>query len=428
MFVYRLLLTLAAPLVLARFGWDRLRGRTTPSDIAERLGAGPDRPEGPVIWLHSASVGELNAARPLIDALLTRAPEVSLAITCNTPTGRQTVQDWGLDRITVQLAPLDYRWALHRHMTRLKPIALIILENEIWPNRITALARRDKPVAVIAARLSARSQARWQHLGALARHIMRNIAFLSAQDPGSQDRFAQLGLPSDRVGPKLVLKALVRLPPPHAQTLTDYATILPRAETVLAASTHAGEEAQILDAFTIARKPRPDLRLILAPRHPQRSAEIQSLIAATGIPYRVRSQGEDPDAATTIYLADTLGEMSLWYHLAGATFVGGSLVDKGGHTPFEPAFLGSAILHGPYLSNFAAEYAALKAGGGAIQVSDAQALGHALGSLSPDDRATLTQKATDTLGPGDIAQLDRVIDGLAALPGLSCLSSTPKGR
>ncbi|MEL6521362.1 MAG: 3-deoxy-D-manno-octulosonic acid transferase [Pseudomonadota bacterium] len=423
MILYRLLLTLAAPVLAGVYAWRIVAGQTIWADLAERLG----RPSaGPALWIHGASVGELNAGRPLIEAILARNPALLVVLTCNTLTGRAIARGWGLNRLTVQLAPLDYRVCLRRFLRGWKPTGLVILENELWPNRLM-LASGICPVVMIGARLSARSHGRWAKAAPLAHRLLSRINLMSAQDTDSEQRLVSLGIASERVAPALVLKALVQLPDPDPEMLAGLQAIWPRDKTLLAASTHAGEEALILEAFQIARGQIPDLRLILAPRHPKRSEEVAALIASTGLPFAIRSKGTEPGPGTVVYLADTLGEMGLWYRLAGRTFVGGSLVDKGGHTPFEPAALGSAILHGPYLSNFADEYAALAACGGARQISDADELTRAMVDIDATEMAQMDQRARAALGTGDRHDLDLLIDRLAELPGLSNLARSQTG-
>lgn len=426
MFLYRLLLTLAAPfiaLALVRRG----RGAA----LAERLGGGAHGAarRGAVIWLHAASNGELTAARPLIDALLARDPKLRLVITCNSATGRALAQGWGLPRSEARLAPLDYRLCLRRFLGDWQPDALILIESELWPNRIAEMARLRRPVAVLSARMSARSARIWARLPGLTRAVMGGISLLSAQDAASEARFLSLGLPRDRLAPPLNLKTGAAPAAPQSEELDRLRPLFPRDATLLAASTHEGEEGPILMGFRRALAQRPGLRLILAPRHPRRSPEIQALLRRHRLGFARRSAGETPDAETPVYLADTLGEMGLWYALAGVTLVGGSLVPKGGHTPFEPAAHGSALLHGPHLENFAEVYAALQAEGGSRCIHGADDLAKALLGLDDDARARMAEAAarvTERLH--DSAGLDPLIERLADLTGNTNLRAAPTGE
>jgi len=536
MLAYRLALSLAVPLLAAFWLVRWLRGRERLEDLRERLGlGGPERaPDGPVLWLHGASVGELTAARPVAEALLARHGALRLLVTCNSTTGRAAGRGWNLPRTRVRLAPVDLRWAVGPVLARHGVTALAIVENELWPNRLALAARAGLPVGLVAARLSARSAARWGRLEWLARPLLARIALAAPQDAASAERLLSLGLPPAALGPETVLKAAVALPVPPAGEVA--ALGFDRAETVLAASTHAGEESPVLAAFARARATRPGLRLILAPRHPERSAEIARRIAAAGLAHATRSAGEAPNGgasgrassgreapgseapgqlsrqqpspgqgsprrvsteeespgqrsagqasgqasagqastgqastgqgsagqaptgqaspdqgsagqgsagqastgrvsagqgsagqgsagrlstggAAPVYLADTLGEMPLWYAAAGICFVGGSLVPKGGHTPFEPAQFGCAILHGPHIANAADAYGRLAEAGAAIEVATEDALADALVTLDATAQARLARAARAALAPADLRPLLDAIDArLLRLP------------
>ena len=386
---YQILTGLALPFVLlAKALHEPL------SALAERLGYGPAPGPGPRLWLHAASVGEVNSARWVIEALIAARPGLQLLITCNSLTGRAQVAGWGLPAVRASLAPLDSAGAAARVLDRWEPQALVVVENELWPARLAAAERRGVPVLVIGARLSQRSAARWQRFApGLMRRTLGCIAWLSAQDDGSRARFLALGLPAAAAGPVVALKSIGKAqsgPPP-------FAAPAPRARTLLAASTHDGEEALVLAAFQAARD-RFD-HLILAPRHPKRSAEVQALLAASGLGFATRSKAEVPGAQTPVFLADTLGEMDLWYAMAGACVIGGTFAPRGGHTPWEPARHGMALLHGPDVANFAAPFAALDRSGGAIGVQDGTGLANALQQLTPERQALLAGKAAKVLAP-----------------------------
>lgn len=401
MWLYRLIVTLfALPALLMRRVALALAGRKEPRGLTERLALAPPRPEGPTIWLHAASNGELASARATVIAILDRHPSATLMVTTNTTTGRALAESWRLPRLIPALAPVDTHFATRRFLGALRPAALIVVENELWPIRLTLAAARAIPVFVLGARMSAKSHRNWSRLPGLSRRVMGAITWLSAQDQDSARRFLDLGLPQPRLGPVLNLKAAFV---PQAGAL-----ILPwaRATTLLAASTHPGEEEVILAAFAAARAENPALRLVLAPRHPRRSAEIARLIQGAGLPFATRSLDEVPQDATPVYLADTMGEMDLWYAGAGMTFVAGSLADRGGHTPYEPAAHGSAILHGPDVANFAPAYAALHAAGAAVRVETAQDLAAAILRLADAEaQAAMAAKAREALSAADPATL-----------------------
>lgn len=388
--LYRLILSLALPVILAGLALRVLRGRESRADLAERLGGGARAGVG-TLWLHAASNGELASARGLIGALLAEDPARQIVITTNTTTARALAQGWAQGwagpRITARLAPLDARWVLRRAFARINPAALIVVENELWPNRLGMAAARGIPVFAVGARMSARSAARWARIGLGAR-LMGAIAGLSAQDTGSETAFRAMGLAPERVWARANLKTAV-----SAGAVTE-APGWPRAETVLAASTHEGEEGLILAAFAEARAARPELRLILAPRHPRRAPEVAAAIRAAGFDLHQRSAGAAP--AGPVYLADTMDEMGNWYAAAGICVIGGTFARKGGHTPFEPVQAGCAILHGPDVANHAEAFAALDAAGAARAVA-AATLGAALTALDAAEQARMAAAARQAL-------------------------------
>ncbi|WP_413876081.1 3-deoxy-D-manno-octulosonic acid transferase [Albidovulum sp.] len=391
MLLYRLILRLSA-LAL------RLRAAFAPGSVTERL-ARPDLPEGtgPLIWLHAASNGELAAARPVLAALRAALPGLRLLVTANSLTGRDLARGWALPGTRARLAPHDDTATLARFLDTARPVALVMIENELWPNRLRLCAVRGVPVFCLAARLSERSARRWRWFPALARQVIAAIRWLAPQDEGSRGRFLALGLPADRIGPAMVLKSGASIAAPSA---APAALPFPRETTLLAASTHEGEEAVVLGAFARARAQRPDLHLILAPRHPRRRDAVEAAIRTAGLAFATRSRGAEPAADRPVYLADTLGEMDRWYAGAGITFVGGSLVPLGGHTPFEPAAHGSAILTGPHVANAAPAYAALLAEGGAVTVTDAANLAAAILALAdPARQRAQAEAARGALAP-----------------------------
>ncbi|WP_146590685.1 3-deoxy-D-manno-octulosonic acid transferase [Puniceibacterium confluentis] len=374
MLVYRILISIFAAwqtcgLLLAR-NWSALGqrfGRVGPSDAA------------PHLWLHAASNGELASARPVILALRAARPDLRLLITCNSDSGVALAQGWDLPGVSALLAPLDLTWVVRRMLRRWQVVAHVTMESEIWPNRVLLC---PGPVLVLGGRMSPGSARGWARLGRLTRHILGSVDFLSAQDSASRDRFLDLGLRPEACGPVVDLKSLYA---PPTDQVPDEALrrAYPRGDTWLAASTHAGEEEIVIAAHLIARVQRPGLRLILALRHPNRAEAVAGLLRAAGLAFDRRSAGQ---SGQEVLLADTLGEMALWYALADVVFVGGTLTDRGGHTPYEPAVFGAALIHGPDVRNFRLPFAALKDAGAAQEISDAASLGAALTALSDPAR------------------------------------------
>lgn len=389
MILYQLLMALAVPMVLAHQAVFGPSGA-----VAERLGLLPAPGPGLRLWLHAASVGEVTSARWVIEALLAARPGLQILVTTNTATGRAQVQAWALPGVTAALAPVDSAGAAGRVLDRWRPQALVIVENELWPARLRAADNRGVPVQVIGARISARSARRWRWLGGLMGPMLERIDWLSAQDGDSLARLRALGLRDKAAGPMMALKS-VGLAQTEPVDL-PFAPPAPRAATLLAASTHEGEETLVVDAFLASGQFR---HLILAPRHPQRGEVVAAMLAARGLRFARRARGEVPGPDTQVHLADTMGEMALWYAMAGATVIGGSFAAKGGHTPWEPARQHSAILHGPSLHNFAAPFVALDRAGGAIAVADAAALTKALEAMDATAQAQLAKIAAQVLAP-----------------------------
>lgn len=356
------------------------------------------------IWIHGASVGELTSARPIIRAL---AETHRVLVTANSLTGRDMAAGWGT---RARLAPLDMPGTLGRFLDQAQPRLQVTVESEFWPLRSQILAGRGIPQAMIGARLSQRSAARWGRLPGLIGPVLGRLAVLSAQDPDSELRLRRLGLPAQAVLPGLDLKLLApaRIAPPPASPERD--------RTMLAASTHEGEEAAVLEAWIQGRHRHPGLRLILAIRHPQRGDEVAALLAQRGIAFQRRSAG---GAGGDVLLADTLGEMDRWYAASGICFVGGSLTDRGGHTPWEPAAYGCAILHGPHVGNFHDAYAVLDKAEGALCV-DAAGLADQVVRLAGDPaQARRTGRAARGLldeRAGDPAALIARLRELAGTP------------
>lgn len=388
MIFYRILISLAYVAALARCVVARLARPTAvpAAERCERLVPPPPRAgNAPLIWVHGASNGELTAARPLIAALAGRLPAAELLITTNSRTGRALAAGWALPRTTVRLAPIDQCGLMRAFLDRARPAALVMVENELWPNRMLECARRGIPVLVLGGRMSEKSFRFWSRLPGLARPLLGAVRWLAPQDDGSRSRFLALGLDPAALGPEMVLKAAAAPLADAAVPASDLPFDRPR--TLLAASTHEGEEEAVLDAFAALLPDHPGLRLILAPRHPRRRDQIEALIAARGLAFATRSRGAEPGADRPVYLADTLGEMALWYRAAGLCFVGGSLAPRGGHTPFEPAAAGSVILHGPSVENFAAPYQALAQRGAALAITGPADLARALAPLVGDGPA-----------------------------------------
>ena len=419
--IYHLILAALAPLIALRFMIRLFTGKETREGLAQRLGHSAHPANNwPTLWLHGASLGELIAARPFLEFLLAQNPQFHAVVTANTYTARDMVQNWGSVRVHARLAPLDNRSSINRFLKAWRPRVAFTLENEIWPNRIQTCQRRAIPCVVLGGRISAKSTANWQRFGGLAQQVMGAISALAPLSLADASRFSSLGLPVSIITAPVNLKAIVELPSPDPKQIALFADVLCRDKTILAASTHEREEEIILAAFKIARAQIPELRLIVAPRHPERGTAVARLIAQSGLSFAQRRMDQTFDVNTDVYLADTTGEMPLWYSLASLTFLGASLVEKGGHTPVESVQFGSTVLHGPHISNHAEIYAALAEKRAAFCTKNADELAQAILKLnraaSPDIARRAKQALADlrpkSADPATLfANLDQVTDG-----------------
>lgn len=377
---YGRLANLAAPLLFRRIRDRLLAHGVAPARTRERLGhATAPRPAGTLVWFHGASVGETLSALPLIDALRAQPAPPAILVTSGTASSAEIMAKRLPAGALHQFAPLDSAAALRRFHAHWRPDLLVLIESEIWPRMI---ATAPCPVVLLNARLSARALSRWHKLGASARWLLSRLALIVTQTPDTAESLRALGVPADRIRAGANLKAAATPPAADPATLAALQTTLGTRPRWLAASTHSGEETLILDAHRTLLQTVPDLCLILAPRHPERADRIAGLIADAGLTSTRRSAGEGPTAQ--VYLADTLGEMGLWYRLAPLTFVGGSLTPNGGHNPWEAAPLGTALLTGPHLTNCADDWQMLADARGAYTGLRPDQLSHVLQDMLAD--------------------------------------------
>ncbi len=364
-------------------------GKEHPTRLTEKLGhAGATRPEGSLVWVHAASVGETLSILPLIERL-TRAGHGAL-LTTGTVTSAELAATRLPPGAIHQFVPLDLPAVVRRFLDHWRPDLVVFCESELWPNLMLACRERGIPFGIVNGRLSERSARRWQHFGGLARALLSGLSFCLAQSREDCARYAGLGAPAVTSGN---LKFDVAPLPVDGEALFALERAIGRRPIFLAASTHPGEEEQVLETAARIREHEPELLTILVPRHPARGAEIEALCRAGGIMPVVRSRGEVPDDLSTLYLADTLGELGLFYSLATVAFIGGSLVPVGGHNPIEPAKLGTPILHGPEVANFRDIFAVLDREEAAVAIDDPATLGEAAARLIADPARRETMRA-----------------------------------
>ncbi|GAB2788006.1 lipid IV(A) 3-deoxy-D-manno-octulosonic acid transferase [Halomonas shantousis] len=382
--LYSAALYLLSPLI-----WWRVWREWAPTHLRrERLG-GVARPRNAkVIWLHAASVGEVLAAKPLIDGLCSRYPDHCLVVTTMTATGAERVQTlYPAEHFPVvhHFLPLDFPGAARRFIRRLRPRLAIIIETELWPNLMAACARHEVPVIVANARLSARAFAGYRRVGALMADTLANVSWLAAKSAEDARRFIALGMPAERAQVVGSIKYDLSLDEETRRRSKHLHARLGSRPAWVAGSTHPGEDEQVLEAHRLLRQAFPEALLILVPRHPQRfeavGALCESWCQARGEELARRSRGQWPGAAASVLLGDTMGELMMIYGAVDVAFVGGSLVEIGGHNLLEPAAYGVPVISGPHLHNFRDIADTLHEANALVEVTDAHTLGETLVDL-----------------------------------------------
>jgi 3-deoxy-D-manno-octulosonic-acid transferase len=375
---YRLLAAAAAPLTPILLRQRLKRGKEHGPRLPERRGFSRlARPEGPLVWLHGASVGELASVLPLIERIAARG--IGVLVTTGTVTSGGLAEQRLPRGVIHQFVPLDVPRFVRRFLDHWRPNLALFVESDLWPNMIIEASRRGVPMIVVNGRLSENSYQRWTYLRATIFDLLSRFDLCLAGTLADAERLTALGAP--RVITAGNLKLDVPAPPADRGKLAALRDAVAGRALIAAASTHAGEESAVIAAHRRLCANFPGLLTVIAPRHPERGPGVAELAAAAGLKAVLRSRGALPDAATEIYVADTMGELGLIYRLSPLVFIGGSLVKHGGQNPIEAAKLGAAILHGPHVWNFAEIYGALDAARGAEQVDDADRLTAGFGAL-----------------------------------------------
>ncbi|MBK5960354.1 3-deoxy-D-manno-octulosonic acid transferase [Rhodoplanes elegans] len=393
---YRLATRAATPFARYLLGRRLKRGKEHPQRLPERRGeAGQARPRGPLVWVHGASVGELIAALPLIERLAGQG--IAVLVTSGTVTSAE-VAARRLPRGAIhQFVPLDAPAYVARFLDHWQPDLGLFVESDLWPNLIVGCGDRNIPLILINGRLSERSFAKWQRAPATIEALLSRFDLCLVRSAEDAQRFGALGAP--RLGVTGNLKLDGPALPVDPARLAELERALAGRPLVVAASTHAGEEVALIEAHRRLRLEFPRLLTVIAPRHPERGAEIAALARAGGLEAARRSQSVLPNAATEIYVADTLGELGLLYRLGRVVFMGGSLIPHGGQNPIEPIKLGAGVLHGPHVKNFLDLYQALDSAEGAIAVADGADLARRLAGLlgNPGAQARLAAAGEHTV-------------------------------
>lgn len=395
--LYFILLLLIFPFLLAVVAFRGWRQTGDTGMVRERLGYIDKSPAGPVIWVHAASVGEMQAALPLVKRLQQDYPKAHLLVTAFTASGEKRAQAAFGETVQTAALPYDLPRFNRRFLNRARPIALIVMETEVWPNLFQQVGARNIPIFLASARITERSLRRYQWVGTLLRDALNCVSFVAAQSAADAERFLQLGVPANRI--KVV--GNLKFDVPESAELIEQGHAIRNllfggAPVLIAASTRVGEDEIVLDAFQKVRMQEPDTRLIIVPRHPERGSSIRSMAESVGLSTEQRSRSVEP-SNIDVYIVDTIGELNAFYAAADAAFVGGSLVDAGGHNLLEPASMGLPVLTGPMHSSSPDIFAAMRKADAVLVVKDADELAqHWLQLIkNPSQRDRLGLKAKE---------------------------------
>lgn len=395
---YRMLGNLVRPVVPAILRRRAGEGKEDPKRSGERYGiASVARPAGDLVWVHAASVGETNAVMPLVRRLASTG--ITVLFTTTTVTSAGIAASALPEGAIHQYGPLDIGAYVTRFLDHWRPRLVIFVESEVWPAILSRLAAQDVPLVIVNARMSDRSLRGWRRFGFAARAIFSRITACLAQSEEDGNRFRSLG------AKQVVVTGNIKFDTPDLPARNELLAALQadigQRPVWVAASTHEGEEEAVADVHHRLTEWRPDVLTISVPRHPVRGDAIRALFEARGLRVAQRSRGEPLTADTAVYLADTLGELGLFYRAAPVTFLGGSLAEVGGHNPIEPVRLGAAVVHGPHVGNFTELFGILDRIAPATVVADPGTLGEAVLMLlkTPDEARRIATDSAAAFAP-----------------------------
>jgi 3-deoxy-D-manno-octulosonic-acid transferase len=395
-FFYTLLLYLLTPFVLYRLAARGIKYHGYFARWRERFGFFPDPGIENSLWIHAVSLGEVNAAVPLIEALMQKYGDSPFVITTVTPTGSARVLQLFGDRVFHVYLPYDLTTAVRRFLDRVRPRLAVIMETEIWPNLFMTCEERDISIVIANARLSAKSLRGYWPIQPLARRAIRCASFIAAQSVSDGDRLHALGAPTERLAVVGNLKFDMDVPPDVVERGREFRAAAGADRPVwIAASTHEGEELAVLKAHAEVLRRFPDAMLLVAPRHPERFKALATACKAFGFRTATRSEEGTADRAKQCFVIDSMGELLRFYAAADVAFVGGSLVEVGGHNLLEPAALARPVIVGPHTFNFAEVTEDLIKAGAVMRIPDSDALGPAVVRLLSRDieRRTMGEAA-----------------------------------
>lgn len=410
--LYRFFSDAAAPLIGLYLAIRKTRGKEDRARFGERLGrAGRDRPSGPLVWAHAASIGESLSLLPLIERLITDRPGLAVLVTTGTVTSARLMDE----RLPLggfhQYVPVDRIVYVRRFLDHWRPDLALWAESEFWPNLITETQIRGTPMVLVNGRVSPRSFIGWQRFGGLIERLLGGFTLCLAQTEADAERLRRLGAAGAEYVGNLKFSGLPL--PVDGERLTRFEKALGDRPRWLAASTHPGEEEIVARVHRQLAADHPGLLTIIVPRHPDRGAAIAAALTAGGLAVARHSAGDAVEPGTSIYLADTLGELGLFYRLVGIAFMGKSLVPLGGQNPLEAARLDCAIVHGPHMMNFEDITERLKEQNASLEVADERALTAALERLLTDSgERDRMATAAGALASAEAGVLDAVLAAL----------------
>ncbi len=412
---YRAAGAIGSPLVRRHLKSRCAQGKEEAERLGERFGlAGLPRPQGPLVWLHAASVGESLSVLPLIERIREAFPDFAVLVTTGTVTSARLLAERLPPGAMHQYVPVDLRGAVRRFLDHWRPDVALWVESEFWPNLLLELDHRRIPRALVNARISAHSHAGWGRFRSVIERLLSGFDLCLAQSPEDGRRLLDFGAPHVSVPGNLKFAA-PPLPADEGQ-LAELEQAWGGRPRWLAASTHDGEESAAGDVHVDLARAIPDILTVIVPRHPERGGAIAASLRGKGRAVALRSADAQVDSGTQIYVADTLGELGLWFRLCKVVFVGGSLVPHGGQNPLEPARLGCAVIHGPHMTNFSRMTDELAAAGAAVSIADREGLAQTVLRLlrDDDDRVRLSE-AAEAYSKSQGEALDRVFEALEPL-------------
>jgi len=390
-FLYSLLIALGTPFILLYFAFRGIRDRFYLRRWGERFGYLPSTIKQGGIWVHAASVGEFNAAIPLIKSLIATYPGLPLMVTTLTPTGSERVKTVLGKQVAHSYIPIDLPGAVARFLCHLQPRLIVIMETEIWPNLYLQANRSKIPLLMANARLSERSVRHFRHAPRFVARVLQSVTWTGAQSAGDAERFTLCGADQHRTVTTGNLKFDLDIP---ANLKANAAVLRSRwtghRSVLVAGSTHEADEQVVIPAFLQLLKKRPDALLILVPRHPERFSRSAQLARDAGLKTELRSEGEICSEQAQCFIIDSIGELLSYYALGDVAFVGGSMGEVGGHNALEPAALGIPLLLGPNMDNARDIAAKLLHCGAALQVTGQEEFKQAAEKILTDDNLAKT--------------------------------------